>query len=113
GASDRSDKSDVSDNKTADYPAVTISIAKRKGANATWVAEELLRKVEALKGKLIPSDVQVTVTRNYGETAREKNNELLFHMFLAALSVTILIALFMGWRAGAVAAIAIPVTLAL
>ena len=96
-----------------DYAAVTISIAKRKGANATWVAEDLLNKVEALKGKLIPADVQVTVTRNYGETAKEKNNELLFHMFLAAISVTILIALFMGWRAGAVAAIAIPVTLAL
>jgi multidrug efflux pump subunit AcrB len=96
-----------------DYPAVTIAIAKRKGANATWVAEDLLKKVEFLKGKVIPADVQVTVTRNYGETAREKNNELLFHMFLAALSVTILIAIFMGWRAGAVAAIAIPVTLAL
>jgi len=96
-----------------DYAAVTISVAKRKGANATWVAEDLVRKVESLKGKTIPSDVQVTVTRNYGETAREKNNELLFHMFLAAISVTILIALFMGWRAGAVAAIAIPVTLAL
>ncbi|MEI6827974.1 MAG: efflux RND transporter permease subunit [Desulfuromonadales bacterium] len=100
-------------NKKADYPAVTISVAKRKGANATWVAEDLVKKVESLKGKIIPSDVQVTVTRNYGETAREKNNELLFHMFLAAISVTILIALFMGWRAGAVAAIAIPVTLAL
>ncbi|TWJ18014.1 efflux RND transporter permease subunit [Geobacter argillaceus] len=100
-------------NRQADYPAVTISIAKRKGANATWVAEDLLKKVEFLKGKTIPSDVQVTVTRNYGETAREKNNELLFHMFLAAISVTILIAVFMGWRAGAVAAIAIPVTLAL
>jgi len=97
----------------ADFPAVTISVAKRKGANATWVAEDLVRKVEALQGKVIPADVQVTVTRNYGETAREKNNELLFHMFLAAISVTILIALFMGWRAGAVAAIAIPVTLAL
>jgi len=96
-----------------DYAAVTISVAKRKGANATWVAEDLVRKVESLKGKTIPSDVQVTITRNYGETAREKNNELLFHMFLAAISVTILIALFMGWRAGAVAAIAIPVTLAL
>jgi len=95
------------------YPAVTVTVAKRKGANATWVAEDLLKRVEALKGKLIPSDIQVTVTRNYGETAREKNNELLFHMFLAALSVTILIALFMGWRAGAVAAVAIPVTLAL
>jgi multidrug efflux pump subunit AcrB len=96
-----------------DYAAVTISVAKRKGANATWVAEDLVKKVESLKGKMIPSDVQVTVTRNYGETAREKNNELLFHMFLSAISVSILIALFMGWRAGAVAAIAIPVTLAL
>jgi multidrug efflux pump subunit AcrB len=100
-------------NAKTDYPAVTISVAKRKGANATWVAEDLVRKVEALKGKVIPADVQVTVTRNYGETAKEKNNELLFHMFLAAISVTILIAIFMGWRAGAVAAIAIPVTLAL
>jgi multidrug efflux pump subunit AcrB len=100
-------------NPKQDYAAVTISVAKRKGANATWVAEDLLAKVESLKGRVIPADVHVTVTRNYGETAREKNNELLFHMFLAALSVTILISLFMGWRAGAVAAIAIPVTLAL
>ncbi|MDU0457908.1 MAG: efflux RND transporter permease subunit [Geobacteraceae bacterium] len=100
-------------NPKQDYAAVTISVAKRKGANATWVAEDLVKKVESLKGKLIPSDVQVTITRNYGETAKEKNNELLFHMFLAAISVTILIAIFMGWRAGAVAAIAIPVTLAL
>ncbi|CAH2030133.1 efflux RND transporter permease subunit [Trichlorobacter ammonificans] len=96
-----------------EYPAVTIALAKRKGANATLVADELLRKVEFLKGRLLPADIQVTVTRNYGETAGEKNNELLFHMFLAAISVTILIALFMGWRAGAVAAVAIPVTLAL
>ncbi len=103
----------LSGQATTDYAAVTVSAAKRTGANATWVAEELLQKVEALKGKTIPADVQVTVTRNYGETAKEKNNELLFHMFLAAISVTALIALFMGWRAGAVAAIAIPVTLAL
>lgn len=103
----------LSGNPHQDYPAVTVSIAKRKGANATWVADDLVKKVEFMKGKVIPSDVQVTVTRNYGETAREKNNELLYHMFLAAISVTILIALFMGWRAGAVAAIAIPVTLAL
>ena len=95
------------------YPAVTVSIAKRKGANATWVAEDLLKRVNSLKGKIIPSDIQVTVTRNYGETAREKNNELLFHMFLAAISVTILIAVFMGLRAGVVAAIAIPVILGL
>jgi multidrug efflux pump subunit AcrB len=97
----------------ASWPAVTISVAKRKGANATWLSEDLLKRVEAMKGRVIPSDIKVSVTRNYGETAKEKNNELLFHMFLAAISVTILIALFMGWRAGAVAAIAIPVTLAL
>ena len=111
----KSDRSDRIKNlpRNADYPAVTLAVAKRKGANATLVAEDLLNKVEFLKGKVIPSDIQVTVTRNYGETAKEKNNELLFHMFLAALSVTVLIALFMGWRAGAVAAIAIPVTLAL
>jgi multidrug efflux pump subunit AcrB len=106
-------KKGVTGDRWTNYPAVTVSVAKRKGANATWVAEDLLKRVESLKGKLIPADIQVTVTRNYGETAREKNNELLFHMFLAAISVTILIALFMGWRAGAVAAIAIPVTLAL
>jgi multidrug efflux pump subunit AcrB len=100
-------------NPKADYAAVTIAVAKRTGANATWIADDLLKKIEFMKGKTIPSDVQVTITRNYGETAREKNNELLFHMFLAAISVTVLIALFMGWRAGAVAAIAIPVTLAL
>jgi multidrug efflux pump subunit AcrB len=97
----------------ADYPAVTVSVAKRKGANATWLAEDLLKRVEFQKGKIIPAEMQVTVTRNYGETAKDKNNELLFHMFLAAISVTLLIAVFMGWRAGAVAAIAIPVTLAL
>jgi len=103
----------ISGNPRQDYAAVTIAVAKRTGSNATWVAEDLVKKIDSLKGKVIPSDVQVTVTRNYGETAREKNNELLFHMFLAAISVTILIAIFMGWRAGAVAAIAIPVTLAL
>ncbi|MDD2734769.1 MAG: efflux RND transporter permease subunit [Desulfuromonadaceae bacterium] len=103
----------ISANPKQDYAAVTIAVAKRTGANATWIADDLLKKIEFMKGKTIPSDVQVTITRNYGETAREKNNELLFHMFLAAISVTILIALFMGWRAGAVAAIAIPVTLAL
>ena len=113
GAKSRAGMQPATANAKQDYPAVTIDVAKRKGANATWVAEDLLKKVEFLKGKVIPSDVQVTVTRNYGDTAKEKNNELLFHMFLAALSVTILIALFMGWRAGAVAAIAIPVTLAL
>ncbi|MBN1546877.1 MAG: efflux RND transporter permease subunit [Syntrophaceae bacterium] len=93
--------------------AVTIAIAKKKGANASVVAHEALRKVEALKGNLIPRDVQVTVTRNYGETARDKSDTLLEHMLIATISVIILIALFLGWRESLVVAVAVPVTLAL
>lgn len=95
------------------YPAVTIAVAKRKGTNAVTVAERVLAKVESLKGRLIPSDLHVTVTRNYGETAQEKSNELLEHLLIAVVSVTILIALFLGGRAALVVLIAVPVTLAL
>ncbi len=95
------------------YPAVTISVAKRKSTNATVIAEQVIEKVKSLSGKVIPSDVNVTVTRNYGETAKEKSNELLFHMFLAILSVSVLIWLTLGFRESGVVAIAIPVTLAL
>ena len=95
------------------YEAVTIAISKQKGANASIVADEALKKVEALKGQLIPKDVQVTVTRNYGETAKDKSNELLYHMLLATISVIILVALFLGWRESIVVAVAVPVTLAL
>ena len=94
-------------------PAVTISVAKRKGANATELTRTVERKVEELRGVVIPSGVDVTVTRNYGETAAEKSNELLFHMLLAVLSVAILIGLTLGWRESGIVAIAIPVTLAL
>jgi multidrug efflux pump subunit AcrB len=93
--------------------AVTITIAKKKGANASQVTGKALDKVEALKGGLIPGDVQVTVTRNYGDTAREKSDELLEHMLLATLAVIILIALTLGWREAVVVAVAVPVTLAL
>jgi len=95
------------------YEAVTIAVSKQKGANASIVAEEAFRKVDAERGSLIPKDVQVTVTRNYGETAKEKSDELLFHMLLATLSVIVLIAVFLGWRESIVVAIAVPVTLAL
>ncbi len=94
-------------------PAVTISLAKRKGANATTVSENVLHKVEALRGNLIPSDLQITVTRDYGETAQEKSNELLYHMAIATISVIFLMALVLGWRDSMVVAVAIPVTLAL
>jgi multidrug efflux pump subunit AcrB len=97
----------------AAYPAVTLSVAKRKGTNAVVIAERVLAKVEAMRGRLIPSDVHLTVTRNYGETAREKSNELLKHLLLATVSVTVLIALFLGLRASLVVVVAIPVTLSL
>ncbi len=95
------------------YPAVSLTIAKRKGKDATRLAKKVLRKVELLKGSLIPRDVQVTVTRNYGETAKEKSNELLEHLGIATLSVAILIALFLGLRASLVVLVAVPVTLAI
>jgi len=95
------------------YPAVTISISKRKGSNATLVANEVIRKVENLQGILVPEDVNISITRNYGETAAEKSDELLFHMLLAIISVSILVWLTLGWRESGIVGIAIPVTLAL
>lgn len=97
----------------AEEPAVTISIAKRPGANAIAVADAVLRKVEAIRPRLLPADVDVTVTRNYGETAAEKSNELLVHMAIAIVSVSLLILFALGWRESLIVAIAIPSTLAL
>jgi len=94
-------------------PAVTISVAKRPGKNAVDIADRVLEKVNSLKGTILPADVTVTVTRNYGETATEKSNDLLFHMLLAVVSVSLLIAFTLGRRESIVVAVAIPVTLAL
>ena len=94
-------------------PAVTISIAKRKGTNAVTVADNVLRRIEPLKGGVIPPDVSVAITRNYGDTAAEKSNELLFHMLIAVISVSLLIAITLGFRESLIIFIAIPVTLAL
>ncbi len=94
-------------------PSVTLSIAKRPGANAISVAHDVLRKVETLKGTLIPRDVEVSITRHYGETAAEKSNELLLHMGIAVIGVSLLIWLTLGWRESGIVAIAIPATLAL
>jgi len=106
-------KNDFQGDAAGQYEAVTLTVAKQKGANASIVADTALKKVEALKGKLIPSDVQVTVTRNYGETAKDKSDELLDHMLIATISVIILVALVLGWRESLVVAVAVPVTLAL
>jgi multidrug efflux pump subunit AcrB len=94
-------------------PAVTVTLSKRMGANATALAEDVLRKVEALRGGLVPHDLKLTVTRNYGETAGDKSNELIEHLLIATLSVIALIGLAMGWRSAVVVGTAVPVTLAL
>ena len=95
------------------YPAVTIAVSKRKGTNAVTVGEEVLRRMKPLAGTVIPSDVEMTVTRDYGDTAKEKSNELLWHMLIAVISVSVLIAITLGLRESLIIFIAIPVTLAL
>ena len=97
----------------ADFPAVTLTVAKRKGTNAVLVSRAVIAKVDELRGTVLPRDLQVTVTRNYGRTAEEKANELLKHLILATLSVTLLIALALGRRESGVVLLAIPVTLSL
>jgi multidrug efflux pump subunit AcrB len=93
--------------------AVTLTVAKRQGTNATVVARHVLEKVESLRGRVLPREVEVTVTRNYGETAKEKSDELLKHLLIATFGVTLLVALMLGWRESGVVLLAIPVTLAL
>jgi multidrug efflux pump subunit AcrB len=94
-------------------PAVSIAIAKRNGANAVSVSQGVVAKVEALKGSLIPAGVSVDVTRNYGQSADEKANELIFHLALATISIVILIGFAIGWREAGVTAIVIPTTIML
>ncbi|NDV61627.1 efflux RND transporter permease subunit [Puniceicoccales bacterium CK1056] len=93
--------------------AVTLSLAKRPGANAIDVVNSVLKKVDSLKGSLIPNEVEITVTRDYGHTAAEKSNELLLHMGIAVFGVALLILFFLGWRESLVVLLAIPSTLAL
>ncbi len=93
--------------------AVTLSVAKRPGANAIDVVNAVLAKVGSVRGNLLPADVGVAITRDYGHTAAEKSNELLLHMGLAVFGVAVLILLFLGWRESLVVLLAIPSTLAL
>jgi multidrug efflux pump subunit AcrB len=93
--------------------AVTIAVSKRVGANATKVTHAVLDRVDAAKGRLLPSAVKLDVTRDYGETAGEKARELILHLLIATISVTVLIWIFLGWREAAVVLVAVPVTLAL
>jgi multidrug efflux pump subunit AcrB len=94
-------------------PAVTIAFAKRTGANAVVVSKALVDQAQALKGSLIPADVNVEVTRDYGKTANDKANELLFHLALATVSIVLLIGFVIGWREAGVTLIVIPTTILL
>jgi multidrug efflux pump subunit AcrB len=94
-------------------PAVTLALAKRAGANAVMIAERIRHRLSELTGTLVPKDVEVIVTRDYGETANEKANELLFHLGLATVSIVLLMALVIGWREGLVVLIVIPTTILL
>jgi multidrug efflux pump subunit AcrB len=95
------------------YPAVTLAFAKRPGTNAVTVAAGLLQKIQELKAEVIPPDVRVRVTRNYGQTADEKVNELIRELLIAVLSITVLLTLFLGWREALIVALAVPLTLAI
>ena len=94
-------------------PAVSVAFAKRAGANAVVVAEQLLARLHTVEGRLVPADVSVTVTRDYGETANDKANELLFHLGLATVSIVVLIAFAIGWREALVTLVVIPTTILL
>ena len=97
----------------APLPAVTVAFSKRPGANAVVVAEQIVERVRSLEGSLVPADVHAEVTRNYGDTANEKANELLFHLTLATGSIVVLIALMVGFREGIATLIVIPTTILL
>ena len=99
--------------RLGDYPAITLSIAKKQGADAMKLSERILHQVEHVRADLIPNEVNLTVTRNYGETASEKVGELLLHLFVAIVVVTLFVMLAMGWRGGLVVFLSVPVTFAL
>ncbi|PNQ72589.1 multidrug transporter AcrB [Hanstruepera neustonica] len=97
----------------SEYPAVTLSVAKRKGADAMKIADVIIDKVEHLRKNLIPDDVHVEITRNYGETASHKVSELLLHLIGSIIAVTFVVMLAMGWRGGLVVFLSVPITFAL
>jgi multidrug efflux pump subunit AcrB len=99
--------------RLSERPAVTIAIAKRKGTNAVRVAEEVIEAVRKLHGRVIPDDVTVTVTRNYGETANHKVNELVKHLLIAIATIIVLLAIALGPKEAFIVAIAVPMTLSI
>jgi multidrug efflux pump subunit AcrB len=97
----------------SEYPALTLSIAKKPGADAMQLSEQILTKIKHVENQIIPDDVHITTTRNYGATASEKVSELLLHLFIAIVVVTLFVMLAMGWRGGLVVFLSVPVTFAM
>ena len=97
----------------ASFSAVTIAVAKKKGSNAVWVTRDVQERLEALRGTIIPNDVQVRITRDYGQTADAKVNDLVKGLLEAIITVIVLITLVMNWRVGIIVALAVPITYAL
>ena len=89
--------------------AVNIAVAKQKGTNAVTVADEVISAVTAMQGTIIPADMQLRVTRNYGETANHKVNELVMHLVIAVVTVLALVFFALGWREALIVAVAIPI----
>ena len=102
-----------SDDYKSEYPAVTISVAKRKGSDAMKIAAIIIERVDHLRKTLIPDDVHVEITRNYGVTASHKVSELLLHLIGSIIAVTLVVMLAMGWRGGLVVFLSVPITFAL
>jgi len=94
-------------------PAVSLAIAKKPGTNAVVISEEIIERLHQIRGEIFPADIEMTVTRNYGETANEKANELLFHLGLATVSIVLLVMVSIGWREAIVVAVVIPTTILL
>ena len=94
-------------------PAVTIAVAKKKGSNAVWVAGKVQAVLDELQGSIIPDDVEVKITRDYGETANDKVNNLVYSLALAVITVIGLLAITMTWREGLIVALAVPITYSL
>ena len=91
------------------YPAVAISVAKKKGANAVWVADEVADYFAKLKRDIFPPEVNYRIIRNYGKTADDKINNLVSSLLAAVLTVTLFIGIFLGWRAALVVGLAVPI----
>ena len=97
----------------ADYPAVTIAVAKKPGTNAVQIAQRVIKRFDELKGIFVPDNVEVSITRNYGETADAKAKKLISKLIFATSSVILLVLITLGWREAVIVGAAVAVTLAI